>query len=79
MAMDPVHDIHVGLEVHTFDGQRLGLVKEVTATGIKVDAPLRPDYWLSRDRVLSFTNERVTMDFNHDDLFRHERSDGEQE
>lgn len=75
MAMDPVHDITPGIEVHTLDGEQLGTVKEVTESALKVDAPMRPDYWLPRDRVLSFTNERVTMDFNHADLDANTRSE----
>lgn len=74
MAMDPVHDIRPGLEVHTQDGQKLGTVKDITDTAIKIDAPMRPDYWLSRGRILSYTNDRVTMDFDHDDLDRHAES-----
>ena len=76
MAMDPAHDLAPGRDVYTADGQRLGTVKEVTAAALKIDASLRPDYWLPRDRVLSFTNERVTMDFNHDDLAQHTLADG---
>ena len=71
MAMDPVHDITPGLPVHTEDGEKIGTVKEVSMAAFKVDVPMRPDFWLSRDRVLSFTNERVTMDFSHDDLGEH--------
>ena len=71
MAMDPVHDIRPGLEVHTQDGQKLGVVKDIAASAIKIAAPMRPDYWLPRDRVLSYTNDRVTMDFDHDDLDRY--------
>jgi hypothetical protein len=74
MATDPVHDIRPGLEVHTEDGERIGNVKEVTPDDIKVDAPMRPDFWLSRDRILSFTNQRVTMDFQHADLYRYQRT-----
>lgn len=70
MAMDPAHDIRPSLEVYTQDGQKLGTVKDLTPASIKIDAPLRPDYWLPRDRVLSYTNERVTMDFDHGDLDR---------
>lgn len=73
MAMDPVHEIRPGLEVHTEDGERIGSVKEVTPADIKVDAPMRPDFWLSRDHILSYTNERVTMDFQHADLYRFQR------
>jgi hypothetical protein len=70
--MDPVHDIRPGREVFTLDGEKLGRVKEVTGSALKIDASMRPDYWLPRSHVLSFTNERVTMDFNHDDLKRYE-------
>ncbi len=75
MAMDPVHEIGPGREVFTMDGERLGRVKEVQERAIKVDASLRPDFWLPRERVLSFTNERVTMDFNHADLDANTRSE----
>jgi len=68
MPTDPVHDLAPGLPVFTLDGEKIGSVKEVTPDAIKVDAPLRPDYWLPRARVLSFTNERVTLDVNHADL-----------
>ena len=42
---------------------------------MKIDAALRPDFWLPRERVLSFTNERVTMDFDQADLGRHTLAD----
>ena len=71
MPMDPVHDIGPGREIFTQDGHKLGIVKDVTPTELKVDAPMHPDYWLSRDRILSFTNERVTMEFDHTDLDRY--------
>ena len=75
MTMDPVHDISPGREVFTQDGHRLGRVKEAGERAIKIDASLRPDFWLPRERVLSFTNERVTMDFDEADLGRHTLSD----
>lgn len=63
-AGDPIADIRAGLPVYTVDGEQLGTVKELDGNGFKVDAPLRPDYWLRRADVLSFTAERVTMKFN---------------
>ena len=75
MAMDPVHEIGPGREVFTQDGHRLGRVKEVREGAIKIDASLRPDFWLPRERVLSFTNERVTMDFDQADLAHHALSE----
>jgi hypothetical protein len=74
VTLDPVHDIHPGLPIHTLDGEEIGTVKELTADLLKVDAPLHPDYWLGRADVLSFTNERVTLSFNHAELDEHKRS-----
>lgn len=41
----------VGAEVMTADGDTLGKVKEVSGSCFKVDAPMRPDYWLGTDCV----------------------------
>ena len=74
MTMDPITDLRPGLSVHTLDGDQIGKVKAVEQALFKVNAPLQPDYWLPRDQVLSFTNERVTMNFNADRLgdFKHD-------
>jgi Uncharacterized protein conserved in bacteria (DUF2171) len=79
MTMDPVRNIRPGIEVHTLDGEKIGTVKEVRDGALKVDAPMRPDFWLPRSLVLSWTNERVTMDFNQADLFEHALSEDEAE
>lgn len=71
MTMDPVHDIVIGSEVYTADGHKLGIVKELEDEALKVDASLQPDYWLARAAVLSFTNERVTMEFERDTADEH--------
>lgn len=71
MTLDPVHDLSAGLEVFSRDGHQLGTVKELSDTALKIDAPLHRDYWLPRGRVLSFTNERVTMDLDQSDLDEH--------
>jgi hypothetical protein len=41
----------VGAEVYTADGDKLGTVKEVAGGCFKVDAPMRPDYWLAGDCI----------------------------
>lgn len=74
MAMDPVHDIILGLPVFTQSGEQIGSVKEVTPHAIKIDAPLQPDYWLSREQVMSFTTERVTLTIEKDHLSDYKRS-----
>jgi hypothetical protein len=78
MTMDPVQDLTPGRDVFSRDGHKIGTVKELSATALKIDAPLHRDYWLPRERVLSFTNERVTMDLDRDEIGEHalERGDG---
>jgi hypothetical protein len=65
---DPVSDIKPGIPVHTIDGTRIGEVKEVSETSFKVDAPMRPDYWVRRDAVQAFSIERVTLTVDKDHL-----------
>lgn len=65
---DPVSDLKPGLPVYTSDNHQIGTVKEVADGSFKVDAPMRPDYWLRRDAVLSFSAERVTLDVEQDRL-----------
>ncbi len=50
-----------GCAVFTQDGDQIGRVKEVRGRYFKVDAPLRPDYWLSRDVVAAATPSAVTL------------------
>ena len=75
MTLDPVRDLEPGREVFSRDGERLGTIKELSDTALKIDVPLHRDYWLPRDRVLSFTNDRVTMDLDHGELDTHMISD----
>jgi hypothetical protein len=74
MPLDPAADIHIGLPVYSEDGRELGHVLEVTPVAIKIDVLLRPDYWIERDHILSFTAERVTLDFNADLVDRYASS-----
>ena len=67
-TIDPISDIKPGLPVYTLDNEQLGEVKEVTDDRVKIDAPMQPDYWLLRRDVLSFSAERVTVNFNKDQL-----------
>lgn len=68
MTMDPVSDIKLGLPVHTVDGEKVGEVKDLYGEYVKISAPLEPDYWVHRERVLSFTSERVTLECDKDHL-----------
>jgi hypothetical protein len=74
VQLDPASDIKLGLPVYSQEGRELGHVREVTPESIKIDVTLRPDYWISREHVLSFTAERVTLDFNAELLDRYASS-----
>jgi len=61
-------DIHMGAEVFTSDGDRLGEVGDIRGAGFKVNAAMQPDYWLPTSSVTSTTATRVTLSFRRDDL-----------
>jgi hypothetical protein len=50
-----------GLPVYTGDGSHIGAFKEVIEQAFKVDAPMRPDYWLSTESIGSVADGRVTL------------------
>ncbi len=54
----------VGTEVMTADGDKLGTVKEVTGFCFKVDAKMRPDYWLATDSIASADGGMVRLSFD---------------
>jgi len=58
----------VGAEVTTADGDKLGTVKEVIGSCFKVDAPMRPDYWLGTDTVASSAAGAVRLTLTKDGL-----------
>lgn len=70
-TQDPISDIKFGLAVYTLDGSPLGAVAEVIGAAFRVDVPLKPDYWLLKSDALSFTEDRVTMNFEKEDLGDH--------
>ncbi|MGD9893970.1 MAG: PRC-barrel domain-containing protein [Dehalococcoidia bacterium] len=57
-----------GTEVYTADGDRLGKVKEVMGDCFKVDASMRPDYWLARDCITSSSGNDVRLGFSKSQL-----------
>ncbi len=66
-------DTYIGAEVYTTDGSKLGQVKEVRDQYFKVDASMRPDYWLHMDCVRGGTGitDRVTVSFDKDHIDEH--------
>ena len=61
---------YVGAHVFTLDGEELGTVKEFRHDLFKVDAPMRPDYWLRCDCINAGMagSDRLTVAFRKDDL-----------
>lgn len=51
----------IGCPVFTSDGDEIGRVKEIRGRYFKVDAPMRPDYWLSRETVTASHGGAVTI------------------
>lgn len=56
----------VGAPVFTSDGNELGKVKEVAGTCFKVDASMRPDYWLGNDCITSSSTSEVRLNIPKD-------------
>ena len=60
--------ITVGMPVATQDGEALGTVKEVQGGYFKVDARLRPDYWLQCEFGDVAADGRVVLSFGKEEL-----------
>ena len=61
-------DAPIGAQVFTADGQDLGTVKESTSDGFKVDAAMKPDYWLACDFIQDSTANSVQLSVTKDRL-----------
>jgi hypothetical protein len=59
-------DIVNGAEVFTSDGKKLGTVKEVSSDQFKIDAPMKPDYWLDCNTIETCTTQAVTINLPSD-------------
>jgi hypothetical protein len=57
------HDLPIGGDLFTTDGDHLGVVREIHGRHFKVDAPMQPDYWLPLDCVDSVTGRRILLNF----------------
>jgi len=68
-----LQDVKLGTRVRTSDGVELGLVKEISGDFLKVDAPLRADYWINADYVLGAGAEGVELTFAKGDLGAYKR------
>jgi hypothetical protein len=69
------HGVALDALVRSADGVALGRAKEIRRNGFKIDAQLRPDYWLMARDIQGVTPASVTMGFLHLDLPYHEVED----
>ncbi len=60
--------------IYASDGKELGTVKEVRGDYFKVDAPMKPDYWLPCDIVTGQTGDSLTTAFASNQIsgYKHE-------
>ncbi|HEY7293587.1 MAG TPA: hypothetical protein VH916_01045 [Dehalococcoidia bacterium] len=68
-------EFEAGAHVYTLDGVDLGSVAETTPGAFKVDAPLQPDFWLSRDCIRLASAGEVRLAFDSDSLEAHKLSE----
>jgi iron-sulfur cluster repair protein YtfE (RIC family) len=59
---------HMGMEVCTADGESVGTVKEMQGRYFKVDAPMKPDFWLTTDCIRTASANTVMLTVNKDHL-----------
>jgi hypothetical protein len=63
-----LRSLETGCPVVTADGEQIGTLSEIAEEAIKVDAPLRRDFWIEADYVRSCENDRVELSFRKQDL-----------
>jgi hypothetical protein len=56
----------VGARVISSDGHELGKVREVSTDCFKVDAPMRPDYWVGSSFIASTGESEVCLSLPED-------------
>jgi hypothetical protein len=61
-------DAPLGARVLTADGGELGTVKETRNDSFKIDAAMKPDYWLSCDFIQNSTANTVQLSVTEDRL-----------
>lgn len=69
--------IRLGDHIFTSDGEEIGTVKEVRDGFFKVDAAMRPDYWLRNVRVASSGGGRITLSLPKEHLSTYQVTDPE--
>jgi hypothetical protein len=60
-TVESTANMHVGAQVMSDDGKRVGLVKDVKVDRFLVDARLAPDYWLGSEVIESVSEGIVQL------------------
>jgi hypothetical protein len=68
MVVGRMREIALGRPVYSADGEKLGIVKDVQLDAIKVDAPMKPDYWLPMRCLVSAGSDGLRLDVRKDQL-----------
>ena len=67
--------LEVGCPIFTADGEQIGTLAEVRSQHLKVDAPMRRDYWIDASNVRVCDGKRIELTFNNDDLGAYQAGD----
>jgi hypothetical protein len=67
-TLNTTHNLPIGSEVVTMDGDVLGTVREIHGDFFKIDVSMQPDYWLPMHCVSSTSGNRVLLNFSKDRL-----------
>lgn len=70
ISMTTRHEL-MDTEVVTRDGEKLGIVKEISDGAFKVSAAMQPDYWLSSDCITSVVGHQAMLAFDKGRLGDH--------
>ncbi len=64
----------VGYEVFSVDGMPVGTVSKLSGGFMRVDTPLRPDFWLRLDDAMNVEGRAVTLAYPREALQQHKHS-----
>jgi hypothetical protein len=71
------HRPEVGQVVLAADGAELGGVREVVGAFMRIDAPMKRDYWLNLSTIESIEGNFVVLSITSDAIDDHKRHDPE--
>ena len=70
-----LRSLETGCPIVTADGEQIGTLSDVGDEAIKVDAPMRRDFWIGADYVRSCDGGRIELSFIKNDLGAYKMSE----